>query len=92
MLRQIHRYPKLVVNDAATSTDTIHRVRLLHKTDAAKLACVMVNAITFAFAETWPLRGGRSQFEPASRSSQSLMKARIASTATKFTSSCLPTT
>jgi adenine-specific DNA-methyltransferase len=52
LLRQIHRYPKLVVNDAAaTCTDTIHRVKLLNGADGPKLAAVMLNSVTFAFAE-----------------------------------------
>ena len=52
LLRQIHRYPKLVVNDAvATCTDTIHRVKLRGGADGPKLAAVMLNSITFAFAE-----------------------------------------
>jgi adenine-specific DNA-methyltransferase len=52
MLRQIHNYPKIVVNQAAaTSTDTIHRVRLRNGTLAPIIAAAFLNSLTFAFAE-----------------------------------------
>ncbi len=52
MLRQIHRAPRLTVNAAAaTSTDTVHRVRLAAGVDASALAAVFHNSVTFAFAE-----------------------------------------
>lgn len=52
MLRQIHLAPRLTVNAAAaTSTDTVHRVRLTSDVDAASLAAVFHNSVTFAFAE-----------------------------------------
>ncbi|OBH85248.1 lactate dehydrogenase [Mycobacterium scrofulaceum] len=52
LLRQIHRAPRLTVNAAgATSTDTVHRVRLAAGVDAAALATVFHNSVTFAFAE-----------------------------------------
>lgn len=52
MLRQIHLAPRLTVNAAAaTSTDTVHRVRLATGVDSAALAAVFHNSVTFAFAE-----------------------------------------
>jgi adenine-specific DNA methylase len=56
MLRQIHLAPRLTVNDAAaTSTDTVHRVRLAPGVDTpvdpVALAAVFHNSVTFAFAE-----------------------------------------
>jgi adenine-specific DNA-methyltransferase len=52
LLRQIHRHPKLVVNEAGvTCTDTIHRVRLLNGTDGRRLAVACLNSLTFAFSE-----------------------------------------
>ena len=52
MLRQIHLAPRLTVNAAAaTSTDTVHRVRLAAGVDATALAAVFHNSVTFAFAE-----------------------------------------
>jgi adenine-specific DNA methylase len=56
MLRQIHRAPRLTVNAAAaTSTDTVHRVRLAAGVDApidpVALAAVFHNSVTLAFAE-----------------------------------------
>lgn len=52
MLRQIHSYPKLVVNEAgATSTDTIHRVKLTNGLEKQTIAAAFLNSLTFAFAE-----------------------------------------
>ncbi|WP_297598531.1 class I SAM-dependent methyltransferase [Mycobacterium sp.] len=52
LLRQIHRAPRLTVNAAAaTSTDTVHRVRLAPGVDPAALAAVFHNSVTFAFTE-----------------------------------------
>jgi adenine-specific DNA-methyltransferase len=52
MLRQIHSYPKIVLNQAAaTSTDTIHRVRLRNGIPAPMIAAAFLNSLTFAFAE-----------------------------------------
>lgn len=52
LLRQIHLAPRLTVNAAAaTSTDTVHRVRLAAGVDATALATVFHNSVTFAFAE-----------------------------------------
>ena len=71
MLRQIHRAPRLTVNAAgATSTDTVHRVRLAPGPkipDPAALAAVFHNSVTFAFAEIMgrSYGGGILELEPA---------------------------
>jgi adenine-specific DNA methylase len=68
MLRQIHRAPRLTVNAAAaTSTDTVHRVRLSPGVDAAALAAVFHNSATFAFTEIMgrSYGGGILELEPA---------------------------
>ncbi|HWS92137.1 MAG TPA: class I SAM-dependent methyltransferase, partial [Mycobacterium sp.] len=72
MLRQIHRAPRLTVNAAAaTSTDTVHRVRLLpnpdNQIDPTALAAVFHNSVTFAFAEIIgrSYGGGILELEPA---------------------------
>jgi len=67
MLRQIHRAPRITVNAAgATSTDTVHRVRLKAKTDPSALAAVFHNSATFAFAEIMgrSYGGGILELEP----------------------------
>lgn len=52
LYRQIYRAPKLVANLAgATSTDTVHRVRLRRPINIAQLAASFSNVLTFAFAE-----------------------------------------
>ncbi len=68
MLRQIHLAPRLTVNAAAaTSTDTVHRVRLVSRTDPAALAAAFHNSVTFAFAEILgrSYGGGILELEPA---------------------------
>jgi adenine-specific DNA methylase len=71
MLRQIHRAPRLTVNAAAaTSTDTVHRVRVRADFEAAvdprALAAVFHNSATFAFAEIMgrSYGGGILELEP----------------------------
>jgi adenine-specific DNA methylase len=67
MLRQIHLAPRLTVNAAgATSTDTVHRVRLGPGVDPAALAAVFHNSATFAFAEIMgrSYGGGILELEP----------------------------
>lgn len=67
MLRQIHFAPRLTVNAAAaTSTDTVHRVRLDPNVDPATLAAVFHNSATFAFAEIMgrSYGGGILELEP----------------------------
>ncbi len=68
MLRQIHLAPRLTVNAAAaTSTDTVHRVRLAPHVDPKALAAVFHNSATFAFAEILgrSYGGGILELEPA---------------------------
>ena len=66
-LRQVHRFPKLVVNDArATTTDTVHRVRFKSGVDGTQVAAAFLNSMTFAFAEVMgrSYGGGVLTFEP----------------------------
>ena len=68
MLRQIHLAPRLTVNAAAaTSTDTVHRVRVKPGVDPTALAAVFHNSATFAFAEIMgrSYGGGILELEPA---------------------------
>jgi adenine-specific DNA methylase len=53
LLRQIHDGPRIIDNRAAaTSTDTIHRVRVrAPSVDPSALAAASMNSVTFAFAE-----------------------------------------
>ncbi|PJA76756.1 MAG: SAM-dependent methyltransferase [Nitrospirae bacterium CG_4_9_14_3_um_filter_53_35] len=52
MLRQIHRYPKIVLNrSGATCTDTIHRVRFHNGIKGEQVTSAFMNSLTFAFAE-----------------------------------------
>lgn len=52
MLRQIHGYPKLILNKAeATCTDTIHRVRFTNGKTREHVVAAFMNSLTFAFAE-----------------------------------------
>jgi adenine-specific DNA-methyltransferase len=67
MLRQVHGYPKLIVNQAgATCTDTIHRVKLLNGTSAEVIAAAFLNSLTFAFSEVTgrSYGGGVLELEP----------------------------
>lgn len=67
LFRQIHRYPLLVVNQAgATSTDTIHRVRLRPGVDAHRLTAAFFNSLTLSWAEVCgrSYGGGVLELEP----------------------------
>ncbi|WP_165849743.1 Eco57I restriction-modification methylase domain-containing protein [Mycobacterium uberis] len=67
MLRQIHLAPRLTVNAAAaTSTDTVHRVRITANVAPIALATVFHNSATFAFAEIMgrSYGGGILELEP----------------------------
>ncbi len=67
MLRQVHGYPKIIVNKtAATCTDTIHRVRLLNGTKGEVIAAAFLNSLTFAFSEVTgrSYGGGVLELEP----------------------------
>lgn len=67
LLRQIHAYPRLIVNDAdAVSTDTIHRVRMRQGHKPRVVAAAFLNALTFAFSEVIgrSYGGGLLELEP----------------------------
>jgi adenine-specific DNA-methyltransferase len=67
LFRQIYRYPKLVANyTQATTTDTVHRVRLNKAIDIGQLAGSFYNILTFAFAEIMgrSYGGGVLELEP----------------------------
>lgn len=67
MLRQVHYYPKIVVNQTnATCTDTIHRVKMLNGVGAKTVAVAFLNSLTFAFAEVIgrSYGGGVLELEP----------------------------
>lgn len=67
MLRQIHTHPKLVVNTSqATTTDTVHRVRVTPGTDVRQLTAAFFNSATFAFCEVMGRNygGGIHELEP----------------------------
>ncbi|MGE5283024.1 MAG: N-6 DNA methylase [Chloroflexota bacterium] len=67
MLRQIYDHPRIIANATrATSTDTVHRVRMLNGTSAATLAAASINSATFAFSEVMgrSYGGGVLELEP----------------------------
>jgi len=68
MLRQIHTHPRVVANTtSATSTDTVHRMRVAHDVDAQKLATAFFNSVTFALSEIVgrSYGGGILELEPS---------------------------
>ena len=67
LFRQINRHPKLVLNEtAATSTDTIHRVRFHDKNLVRPTVAAFHNSMTFAFTEVIgrSYGGGVLELEP----------------------------
>jgi adenine-specific DNA-methyltransferase len=67
MLRQVHHYPKIILNDAAaTSTDTIHRVKMRNGVPASTATAAFLNSLTFAFSEVTgrSYGGGVLELEP----------------------------
>jgi adenine-specific DNA methylase len=67
MLRQIHLAPRITVNGAAaTTTDTVHRVRMRDGIDPTALAVAFHNSATFAFTEVMgrSYGGGILELEP----------------------------
>lgn len=67
LLRQIYDHPRIVSNEAgATSTDTIHRVRVSAGVDPRVLAAASINSVTFAFSEVMgrSYGGGVLELEP----------------------------
>lgn len=68
MLRQISTHPRLIANDArATSTDTVHRLRVAAGVDMKRLAVGAFNSATFALAEVLgrSYGGGILELEPS---------------------------
>ena len=68
MLRQVHGFPKLVLNQAgATCTDTIHRVRFRGGANGRMVIGAFLNSLTFAFSEVVgrSYGGGVLTFEPS---------------------------
>ena len=68
MLRQVHSYPKLILNEAsAACTDTIHRVRFRNGADPRQITAAFLNSLTFAFSEVTGrgYGGGVQTFEPS---------------------------
>lgn len=68
MLRQISTHPRIIANQAgATSTDTVHRVRVAPGVDMEKLAVGAFNSVTFALAEVLgrSYGGGILELEPS---------------------------
>ncbi|HTU78212.1 MAG TPA: class I SAM-dependent methyltransferase [Solirubrobacteraceae bacterium] len=67
LFRQIHDHPRIIANlTAATSTDTIHRVRMTNGLAPEKLAAASINTATFAFSEVVgrSYGGGVLELEP----------------------------
>jgi adenine-specific DNA methylase len=67
MLRQIHAAPRMTVNGVhATSTDTVHRVRVNAGIDPVALSTAFHNSATFAFSEILgrSYGGGILELEP----------------------------
>lgn len=68
MLRQIHTHPRVIANlTNATSTDTVHRLRMAGGVDASQLATASFNSITFAMSEVVgrSYGGGILELEPS---------------------------
>jgi adenine-specific DNA-methyltransferase len=68
MLRQVHGYPKLILNTAeASCTDTIHRVRFRNGANKKAVTAAFLNSVTFAFSEVMgrSYGGGVLTFEPS---------------------------
>ena len=67
MLRQIHSYPKMIVNNAAaTCTDTIHRIKIRDAKNTQTITAAFLNSLTFAFSEILgsSYGGGVLELEP----------------------------
>lgn len=68
MLRQVNRFPKLVLNlTSATCTDTIHRVKFINGYEGKVVTAAFLNSLTFAFSEITgrSYGGGVLTFEPS---------------------------
>lgn len=67
LLRQIYDHPRIVANlTGATSTDTVHRVRMRNGVSPDVLAAASINSMTFAFSEVVgrSYGGGVLELEP----------------------------
>jgi len=67
-LRQVGDYPKIILNETgASSTDTIHRVRIKEGVNPRLVAVSFLNSLTFAFSEVTgrSYGGGVMTFEPS---------------------------
>lgn len=67
LFRQIHKYPKLVLNLAkVVPTDTIHRVKIYDKHNSNIVIGSFINSLTFAFSEIYgrSYGGGVLELEP----------------------------
>jgi adenine-specific DNA-methyltransferase len=67
MLRQVHAYPKIILNRSdATCTDTIHRIKLRNGIAGGTIAVAFLNSLTFAFTEVMgrSYGGGVLELEP----------------------------
>jgi adenine-specific DNA methylase len=67
LLRQIYDHPRIIANlTGATSTDTIHRVKMRNGLAPIKLAAGSINTVTFAFSEILgrSYGGGVLELEP----------------------------
>ncbi len=67
LLRQIHGFPKLILNSAgAACTDTIHRVRFAEHVNPNAMAVSFFNSLTFAMSEVIgrSYGGGVLELEP----------------------------
>ena len=74
LFRQIHTAPLLAVNRAgATSTDTVHRVRIYGGVDRDRLAGAMVNSLTFAWSEVVGRSYGGGVLELEPREAEALL-------------------
>lgn len=68
LLRQIHEGPKIVANQScATSTDTVHRIRIKTDIPPQSLAVAAFNSLTFALSEIRgrSYGGGVLELEPS---------------------------
>lgn len=68
MLRQVHKYPKLIYNKSgATVTDTLHRVKFLNGIKKEFVVAAFLNSLTLAFSEITgrSYGGGVLTFEPS---------------------------
>lgn len=67
MLRQIHHYPRFILNKAnAVPTDTIHRVKVFNRAHVENITVSFMNSLTFAFSEVFgrSYGGGVLELEP----------------------------